>query len=297
VLTLYNSTATLCAGPTGYTGDLIYNSAAHVYQFCNGSNWIPAGPVPGAGGGGCTSPAGGEGDMLYNADNHVTQFCDGANWVATGGIIPIPGLVGWWNFDEGSGTAAADSSGNGNTGTLTNGPVWTTSGKIHGALTFTAASSQYVSVPYAAPLEPTTAFTVAAWVNPTSSTAMGIISSPDNDGFTAGYRIDTDASPEIVVNVVTGSGRKSAFNAYHPPAGQWTHVALVYDGSFLTAYANGIAGTPVSAPGPVVYGPNHFLPIGHCSGCIYFNGTIDDVRIYNRALSASELWRLYNGAP
>ena len=43
------------------------------------------------------------------------------------------GLVGWWKFDEGSGTAAGDSSGNNNTGTLTNGPTWTT-GKIGGAL-------------------------------------------------------------------------------------------------------------------------------------------------------------------
>ena len=126
VLTLYNTTATACASPAGYTGDFIYNSASHVYQFCNASNWIPVGPCPARAAAGCSSPAGSEGTFVYNADNHVLQYCDGTNWVAAGENIPISGLVGWWNFDEGSGTSAADSSGNGNTGTTDGAPTWTT---------------------------------------------------------------------------------------------------------------------------------------------------------------------------
>jgi hypothetical protein len=50
-------------------------------------------------------------------------------------MLYLNGLVGWWKFDEGSGTVAYDSSGNGNDGNLTNGPTWTT-GKIGGALSF-----------------------------------------------------------------------------------------------------------------------------------------------------------------
>ena len=69
VLTLYNTTATACAGPVGYTGDLMYNAGTyHVPQFCNGTNWIPVGPVsPGARAAGGSSPAGSEGDVASAA--------------------------------------------------------------------------------------------------------------------------------------------------------------------------------------------------------------------------------------
>jgi Concanavalin A-like lectin/glucanases superfamily len=81
VLTLYNTTATACAGPVGYAGDLLYNGAPnHVLQYCNGTNWRPMGKVPGAGGAGCTSPAGNEGNMIYNSASAVLQYCDGTNW-------------------------------------------------------------------------------------------------------------------------------------------------------------------------------------------------------------------------
>ena len=56
-------------------------------------------------------------------------------FVVENDINKISGLVGWWKFDEGNGTVAYDSSGNGNDGNLTNGPIWT-DGKIGGALLF-----------------------------------------------------------------------------------------------------------------------------------------------------------------
>ncbi len=223
----------------------------------------------------------------------------GAGGGSAGGA-PGGGLVAWWKLDDGSSgttpTTAADSSGNGNTGTLTNGPTWTTSGKINNALTLAAASSQYVSVPYASALEPTTAFTVTAWVNPTSTSQMAIIASPDSDGWNNGWRLIVDGAPQLSGNIVTSntSPRATAINTANPPAGTWTHVALVYNGSTLTVYSNGVPGTPVSVTGTVTYGTSAFLPIGGASGVPYFNGKIDDVRIYNRALSASEVTSLYN---
>jgi hypothetical protein len=300
VLTLYNATASVCASPVGYAGDEIYNAGAnHVPQYCNGSSWIKMGKVPGAGGAGCSNPAGSEGNVMYNKDYRVAQYCDGTNWVAMGGVIPITGLVGWWNLDEGSGTSAADSSGNNNTGTLTNGPTWTTGGKINGAVTFSSASSQYVSVPYSAALEPTTALTVSAWVKPNAATGEAIIASPDNNGWTAGWRLVVDGSPNLNATIVTTntSPRATAIKVPGPAAGIWTHVAFVYDGSTFTAYENGIAGTPTAVTGTIVYGANQYLPIGHDPGVSYFDGQIDDVRIYNRALGAGEIQHLYNGGP
>jgi hypothetical protein len=62
-------------------GDMVYNSASHVYQYCNGLQWVAMGPVPGAGGSGCSSPTGSEGSMIFNSASSVEQYCDGTNWI------------------------------------------------------------------------------------------------------------------------------------------------------------------------------------------------------------------------
>jgi hypothetical protein len=70
-----------CTSPTGKVGDVIYNSAKHVYQYCNGTNWVPMGPLSNNGGGaGCTSPTGNEADKIYNNTSGVLQYCDGTTW-------------------------------------------------------------------------------------------------------------------------------------------------------------------------------------------------------------------------
>jgi hypothetical protein len=89
----------------------------------------------------CHAPAGEAGTILFNADHSVLQYCNGVDWVAvdagpsTTASYNTTGLAAHWKLDEGSGTTAADSSGNNNTGTLTNGPTWTT-GKLAGAVNF-----------------------------------------------------------------------------------------------------------------------------------------------------------------
>ena len=77
------------------------------------------------------------------------------------------GLVAYWKFDEGSGTSVADSSGNGNTGTLINGPQWT-AGRLGNALFFDGIDDN-VTVPDSASLDLSSAFTLSAWVNPAST--------------------------------------------------------------------------------------------------------------------------------
>jgi hypothetical protein len=310
VLTLYNTTATACASPVGYTGDFIYNSASHVYQFCNASNWIPMGPVPGAGGGGCSSPAGSEGNIIYNADNHITQYCDGANWVAAGENIPISGLVGWWNFDEGSGTSAADSSGGGNTGTLTNGPTWTTSGKINGALTFNG-TNQYVSIPDAAALRLSGSWTVTTWVNPSALPSSGNIALLASKSTSVGTNYDLvidngryNAGLGWAVDFNSSGCCDDHFAKYVTSisTGTWYHVAGVYDsvGQTVTLYLNGMSVASSSVAGsPPESSIGGNLAIGAIGTGLnfYTAGTIDDTRVYSRALTASEVWRLYNGAP
>jgi len=201
------------------------------------------------------------------------------------------GLVGWWTFDEGSGTVAADSSGNGNNGTL-HGPVeWTTEGKIGGAMAFTGPYN-YVLVPSAPSLNPTDAITIAAWVNP-SWTGNNRILQKSTEGSDNQYRLLKEGGNNIRVHLPPAANFE--VTGYIPPIGEWTHLVATYDGSMIKVYFNGtvVGETAFSdklatSDGPLFIGNKHSTaPAGD-----EFNGMLDDVRIYNRALSVSEINKL-----
>ena len=305
VLTLYNSEKSACASPVGHTGDTMYNSTSHVPAFCDGTNWIPMGPVPrSASGSGCNSPAGSEGDFTFNSTVHALEYCDGLKWVAAGGGLPTAptnGLVGWWKLDDGSSgttpTAAVDSSGQGNTGTTQNSPVWTSSGEIGNALTFNG-SNQYVSAADTN-VANNAAFTVAAWFK-TSSTASKL------KVLTEGYpaqgqgnyiSVNENVTGDVEFGVCAGSGCSTwggiATGNINLNDGNWHQVVGVqYSKSSRSLYVDGVLkATDSTTIGTVT--TTEFLIGTNLS--TYFNGAIDDVRVYNRALSAEEIWDLYLG--
>ncbi len=310
---LYRTSSPVCASPAGYEGDVMYNGGSnHVLQFCDNANWRALGPVPGAGGGVCISPAGNEGDTIYSDSTRgsgVMQYCDGAKWVQIGGpSLPTSGLVGYWKFDEGSGTSAADSSGKGNTGTLANSPTWTTTGKDAGALTLNG-TSQYVTVPDSASLNLSGSWTASAWVNVTSLPGSGarakIVIREDTSTF-ANYSLSIVNNASCSSGVAwrahfddSGGSTYATCYATTINTGVWYHVASVWDSSTsnLMIYLNGSLVATQNFTGHVpVADAGADLRLGaDGAGSDYFNGTIDDTRIYNRALSAPEIWQLYNG--
>jgi hypothetical protein len=315
VTQLYNGQAltgaTTCANPSGNEGDLRYNGGSnHVMQFCGLSAWQRLGKVPGAGGTGCSNPAGSEGDTIYNKDYYALQYCDGTNWVVMGNRA-LTGLVGWWNLDEGSGTSAADSSGNGNTGTLNGGPTWTTSGKINGALTFNG-TTQYVDVPDAASLQLAASFTVSAWVKLSALPAAGnygAILQKDNTSGSTNYVLAIDNGSintssmgwTFDYNSTGTSDDRYATYLTTPNTGVWYHVAAVYDSvaQTETLYLNGVQVATNSVAGlPPEHDGGNDLSLGsRGAGSEFFPGTIDDARVYNRALGAGEIAHIYNGGP
>jgi len=289
-----------CASPAGVEGQIVYNGSYHVLQYCDNLNvWNAMGQNPGSGGAGCSGPSGVEGQLMYNESYHILQYCDGTNWrPATSSPVSYnTGIVGWWKFDDGSSgttpTTAADSSGNGNTGTLVNAPTWTTSGKINDALFFNG-TSQDVSIPDSASLEPGNNYTIAAWVN-----AASLSGSSTNTILEKPYAT-THQSFHIFFNPSFGffndNGSTTGYlNSWITPAiGTWHYYAAVVSGSTVTLYIDGSqVAQSTTFPATTAYDATP-VGIGADPGAEYCNCTIDDVRIWNRALSASEVQALYD---
>jgi hypothetical protein len=215
-------------------------------------------------------------------------------------LNPQPaGLVGWWKFDEGSGTVAKDSSGNGNDGTIF-GAVWGV-GKYGQALDFDGVSS-YVSVPNDNLLSAPANLTFEAWfkVNSLSDTYPASYQQiVGKQGYLDEYRVILvgntvigqiyDASNEYTVN--SGNG------GVYVQTGVWYQAVMTYDKANLRLFVNGVLVDAL--PLTVSINPNtNPLFIGINSGAYYpFNGTIDDVRIYSRALSESEIQGAFQHGP
>lgn len=184
-------------------------------------------------------------------------------------------LVGYWKFNEGSGTTVYDASGNGNTGTFSaTAPVWD-SGKFGGALRFSQASQWVIkNLTSSNP----SALSVSFWFNVDSAVAgyrdmVGVIHG-DTDRFHLENTYIT-WYPYAPTSIV-------------PSPGQWYHVVGVFDGSTKKVYVNGVL-RATAANSSITFSA---MIVG-ADGEI-FAGLIDDVRYYTRALSAAEVLALYN---
>lgn len=205
----------------------------------------------------------------------------------TAGLPPQqPGLVAAYAFDEGSGTAVDDLSTFGNDGSII-GAAWTTSGHSGHALIFDGIDD-HVLVPDASSLDLTTGMTLEAWVYPTSTQSgwRAILQKQVDAWFLNG---NTSANRPGVGGTFDGTCCTVLSGTAALPANQWTHVAGSYDGANLRLYVNG---TPVATQAQTGSLQVNAFPLrigGNTYGNEFFPGRIDDVRIYDRALSQSEI--------
>ena len=223
-------------------------------------------------------------NRALTADEINTLYLNG------GGINPPPKnyLEGYWKFDEGSGNTINDSSGNGNTGTLVNSPTWTT-GMFGNGLKFNGVN-QYVA------FSPTNLPTgdaphsISAWLYQGSL--------PSNRAWILLLGNPGSGSHHWLINSAGGTqfGIWDRAQVYPQlPVGQWTFIVITYDGTNIRSYVNGVLDQTVTVGAQKFYLANSFEIAQAQIGENYWNGTIDEVRIYNKALSASEIAGLYNG--
>jgi len=204
--------------------------------------------------------------------------------------------VAWWKLDETSGTVAADSSGNGNDGKLKNmtGNEWTT-GKKNGALYFDG-TNDYIKVDKSDSLDISDTFTVTLWVNYEGGSAPDnyerMLAKKKQWDSDKGWEISLETSydEELTVRGNSDAGTAGAEEVVSSWAvGGWHHIAVVYEGSTATVYSDGVERDTVTIA-PVVNNDED-LYIGRYgdSDSYHWDGKMDDIRIYGRALSASEI--------
>ncbi len=205
-------------------------------------------------------------------------------------------LLGWWRFDEASGNTAVDASGNGNTGTVTGAVQWLPSGAPTGGAFLPRNGS--VEVAQEAPFDVTEAISISVWtcVDKLDEWWQALVTKGDSAWRL--HRCGEDRSVEFHCNGLQTSdgeppvaGRKGS---HVIDDGQWHHIVATYDGHQIALYVDGRMVASRRAWGriqtndyPVCIGDNAEQP-GR-----YWNGWIDDVRIYSYALSEDEIVRLY----
>jgi hypothetical protein len=205
--------------------------------------------------------------------------------------------VAAYSFDEGGGTIAADSSGNGNTGTI-GGATWTISAKYGSALSF--SGSNWVTVNDSASLDlSSNGVTLEAWVYPTTAfagwTTVVLKEAPHDLAYSLLlYGESGLLRPEMYVRTSAGT-LAGVQGAYGLPLNAWSHVSGTYDGVNVQLYVNGYLNLSQvvgpSAAGSVVTSAEPLRIGGNSIWGEYFVGSIDEVRVYNRALSQTEIQR------
>lgn len=218
---------------------------------------------------------------------------EGSFSFAVKGFAVAQDLVGWWKFDETSGTSAADASGSGRTGDLrTPLPTWTNQGHFGGALHFTGESGQGVVVGNHASLNLTSAISVSAWVKALDWDGNRRFVQKGNTDNQYRLLVEDDQ----LVWEIAGIGR---LEAPLPPLNTWFHVAGTYDGTKMRLYQNGVELKNADASGTMPTTANALnigTKITTSPEGDHFNGDLDDVRIYARALSATEIGTLADQA-
>jgi concanavalin A-like lectin/glucanase superfamily protein/Big-like domain-containing protein len=213
--------------------------------------------------------------------------------------VSIPPLA-HWTFDEGAGVTAFDSSANGHNGTI-DGAAWTTSGKLNGALNFDG-SNDFVDVGTWDVLG--SAITLAMWFKAddfgisdarllTKSTNTAeqdhyfMLSTIQSGGMKLRFRLKTAGTTHTLV---ANSGTLSV--------GEWIHAAAVYDGSQMRLYKDGVEVGSRSKAGALSTNSTVKIRIAqNPNGYGSFDGLMDDVRVYNRALTPAEIQQLAAGVP
>lgn len=209
-------------------------------------------------------------------------------------------VVGYWHFDEGAGTAAYDASGGGNTGTLTGGPTWQSgsSCKAGGCVSFDGVDD-YVSAGTSLLDAPTTG-SVSLWVYPTQNGAANGGNPWNNTTLLAKDNVYL-ALQQLSSNKIRYYYYSGAYDFYDSTTAlslnMWSLITVTWDASSSSIYLNG---TLDASSGSLTWAKvdagntGTAFDLGRYGGGYWYRGRMDEVRVWTRALTASEVEAIYN---
>ncbi|MCM8795027.1 MAG: hypothetical protein NC819_04415 [Candidatus Omnitrophica bacterium] len=210
-----------------------------------------------------------------------------------------------WNFgdtnavlylklDDGAGTTATDSSGNGFNGTLANGPSWNDEvapipSSNPYSISFDGADDS-VNVSSASLLNPTLAFTISGWIYADAVAGGTILAKWNTTGNLRQYKLELSSGKLKLTASTNGqsSGERSVTSTGSISTGTWTHVAGVYEGDIMKVYIDAVS-TSASFSVASAFTGTTSLRLGREEGGSYFDGLIDEVKLYNIALTDAEI--------
>jgi prepilin-type N-terminal cleavage/methylation domain-containing protein len=214
-------------------------------------------------------------------------------------IANTAGLVGYWPFNEGTGTSAADASGSGNNGSFSGSPTWQTNCKVGVCLNF-PSGTHTVTVPHNSSISLSNSLTITAWIKMNSlpvGSPHPIYKGPAG-GTSANYHwyfCGNACGSNNVFRWYAGAGGSWQQISGASPTlstGTWNLMSITYTTSGGRLYWNGVAVGSLTASGALGTNTSN-LSIGN-DGISGADFVMDDVRIYNRALSAAEIAAIYN---
>jgi hypothetical protein len=209
-------------------------------------------------------------------------------------------LVLHLQFDEGSGAVTADASASGLQATLEGDYEWT-AGRFGQAVAFTDGRAVLSD---SGPLN-VTQITVMAWVNPASIVSVDAVNHWENQNSIYGKAGDTGddsvvlsltGSDGVIFYVDQGGNNNLIVLDAGVETGQWQHIAATYDGTMMRAFLDGEQIGELAVTGDIIENP--ILPTigGRSDTSVSFDGAIDDVRVYDRALTADEIQSAMGGS-
>jgi hypothetical protein len=249
----------------------------------------------------------------FSAPGFYVLRCAATNAAGTGTdehtvhVTPLyaadPSLAMHLRLDESSGTTATDSSSFGNDATTAGTLAWQpTGGKLAGAAALNGTNA-YLNVPDDASLDGVGAFTLSCWFKADDFVGnSALIAKRSTDTSQNAYAITcavTSGAGRLRFDINTNNDRFASATIFN--AGEWYHIALVFDGSQPAAsraqlYVNGVLDVVASETSATVINSTAPLLVGRASttDTNYFDGLVDEVRFHRRALSAAEVFALAN---
>jgi Concanavalin A-like lectin/glucanases superfamily/Secretion system C-terminal sorting domain len=196
-------------------------------------------------------------------------------------------LVGHWAMEENGGSTLIDSSSFKNNASIIEGPSWV-EGKRGLALNLNG-TIDYCSVPDDPTLNISSAITIAAWVKPGKYATQRIIRKVDGTK-NLGYSLFLGIDSTISIRFDNSNLKRVKSTTKYPGTGDtWMHIAATYDGTTIRLYINGVEENTLTASFDIGITENSLTIGASDSDTQHFGGSLDDLRIYNYALSATEI--------